>query len=89
MLPVAHIAGIPVEETLGMFGPAIATMAGAASFTVRSRWRRIRGGSRRPAGKELSRYGGSASGANEHEPQIREIPGGDDPLQAPIDEETR
>lgn len=44
MVPVAHIAGIPVEETLGAFGPALVMILGAATISMRARWRRLRDG---------------------------------------------
>jgi hypothetical protein len=37
MVPVAHIAGIPVEETLGMFAPVAAVIVGAWLAIARSR----------------------------------------------------
>jgi hypothetical protein len=37
LLPFAHIAGIPVEETLLSFGPVFAVAGGAASVWVRGR----------------------------------------------------
>jgi hypothetical protein len=41
----AHIAGVPVEETIGALGPAILVVFGAATVNLRSRWhaRRNRG----------------------------------------------
>jgi hypothetical protein len=36
-LPIAHIAGIPVEETLLSFGPVFAVAGGAASVWLRDR----------------------------------------------------
>jgi hypothetical protein len=36
-LPFAHIAGIPVEETLLSFGPVVAVAGGAASVWLRER----------------------------------------------------
>jgi hypothetical protein len=45
-LPVAHIGGIPIEETLGSFGPLLLLTAGAASARLRSRFRRLRAGQR-------------------------------------------
>jgi hypothetical protein len=42
MLPFAHIAGIPVEETLGALGPAATVLIGMSSSLARSRWRRAR-----------------------------------------------
>jgi hypothetical protein len=39
-LPLAHIAGIPIEETLASFTPALLLAFGAASATLRARLRR-------------------------------------------------
>jgi hypothetical protein len=41
-LPLAHVAGLPVEETLGSFTPALLLAFGAASATLRARLRRAR-----------------------------------------------
>jgi hypothetical protein len=41
-LPGGHIAGIPVEETLGSYGPGLLVVIGAALATVRAGWRRVR-----------------------------------------------
>jgi hypothetical protein len=37
MVPIAHIAGIPVEETLGMFAPVAAVIFGAWLAVAKSR----------------------------------------------------
>jgi hypothetical protein len=37
--PFAHIAGMPVEETLGMYLPVFVLAFGAITATVRSRFR--------------------------------------------------
>jgi hypothetical protein len=42
MIPFAHIAGMPVEETIASLGPALVLMFGAASATLRARLRRPR-----------------------------------------------
>jgi hypothetical protein len=42
MVPFAHIAGIPVEETIGSFGPAMGAVIGALGVTVRARGRGLR-----------------------------------------------
>ena len=42
MTPVAHIGGLPIEETLGLCGPALILAAGAASASFRARWRSLR-----------------------------------------------
>jgi hypothetical protein len=55
-LPIAHIGGIPVEETLGSLGPVLLLAAGAASALLsarirylRARWRRRGAGKRKPS----------------------------------------
>jgi hypothetical protein len=53
MIPLGHIAGIPVEETALSFGPVLLAGGGVAALKVRERVTRIRaraasrGGSRR------------------------------------------
>ena len=42
MLPLAHIAGVPVEETVASFVPVIALASGCCVATVRARLRRMR-----------------------------------------------
>jgi hypothetical protein len=42
MPPSAHIAGIPVEETLLSFGPVLLAVLAAASASAAQRQRRIR-----------------------------------------------
>jgi hypothetical protein len=42
MIPVAHIAGFPVEETLGALGPALGAMLAALGATTRTRVLAIR-----------------------------------------------
>ena len=44
MTVIAHVGGIPVEETLGMYGPALLPVLGAASARVRAHLRRLRRG---------------------------------------------
>jgi hypothetical protein len=34
----AHIAGLPIEETIAMGGPALLTAIAAAVASLRSRW---------------------------------------------------
>jgi hypothetical protein len=48
-LPFAHIAGIPVEETLLSFGPVVAVAGGAASVWLRGRIADVRARTRREA----------------------------------------
>jgi hypothetical protein len=46
MIPFAHIAGMPVEETIASLGPALLLTLGAASATLRARLRRARASTR-------------------------------------------
>jgi len=41
---VAHVGGIPIEETLGSLGPALLLVAGAALARLNSRVRHRGGG---------------------------------------------
>ncbi|HEX4717139.1 MAG TPA: hypothetical protein VH300_01320 [Thermoleophilaceae bacterium] len=38
-----HIGGVPVEETLGSFGPVLLAALGVATANLRDRWRRRQG----------------------------------------------
>jgi hypothetical protein len=49
MIPLAHILGVPVEETAGMFAPVAAVTMGALSASILRRWRN------RPGGRERVR----------------------------------
>jgi hypothetical protein len=40
--PLAHVAGMPIEETVGMYGPVLVLVAGAASAKVAIRYRQLR-----------------------------------------------
>jgi hypothetical protein len=42
VIPIAHVGGIPVEETLGSFGPALLLGLGVAWAKLRARLRRVR-----------------------------------------------
>ena len=42
MVPFAHIAGVPVEETMASFVPVLALAGGCCVATVRARLRRMR-----------------------------------------------
>jgi hypothetical protein len=57
VIPLAHVGGIPIEETLASFGPALLLVAGAASARLKAGIRRMRfGASGRPlADKHSSR----------------------------------
>jgi hypothetical protein len=41
-LPIAHVGGLPLEETLGLYGPGLLVAFGAVSATLRARFRRKR-----------------------------------------------
>lgn len=41
-LPFAHIGGVPIEETVGSFGPALLVAFGAAAAKLRARYLRLR-----------------------------------------------
>jgi hypothetical protein len=41
-VPIAHVAGMPIEETVGMYGPVLVLVAGAASAKVGLRFRHLR-----------------------------------------------
>ena len=43
MLPLGHIAGIPVEETTLSFGPILLASGGIIGLKLRDRWARLRG----------------------------------------------
>jgi hypothetical protein len=45
--PLAHVAGLPIEETLGAFGPPLLVVAGAVSSRLSTRVRHVRGRQRR------------------------------------------
>ena len=57
MIPLGHIAGIPVEETALSFGPVLLAAGGIAALKLRAILARIRatvasrGGSRRPVAR--------------------------------------
>jgi hypothetical protein len=40
--PLAHLAGVPIEEALGSLGPVLVVAFGAARATLRARYRRPR-----------------------------------------------
>ena len=42
MTTTAHIGGIPIEETIGMYGPALLLAVGAATANVRAGLRHLR-----------------------------------------------
>jgi hypothetical protein len=42
MLPLGHIAGIPVEETALSFGPVLLASGGILTLKLRERWARLR-----------------------------------------------
>jgi hypothetical protein len=57
MTVIAHVGGVPLEETLGMYGPALMLVLGAASARVGARLRRLRGGSGHDRAARESRRG--------------------------------
>ena len=57
MIPIAHVGGIPVEETLGSFGPALLLGLGVAWAKLRARLRRVRS---RPPRTSPAQEGGDA-----------------------------
>jgi hypothetical protein len=62
-LPGGHIAGLPVEETIATFGPALLVAVGAALAGLRARWRRVC----RAARSATSNYsGGGSEGSRDH-----------------------
>jgi hypothetical protein len=48
-LPAAHIGGIPIEETLGSYGPVLLLAAGVATAWLSARFRQLRARKRRRA----------------------------------------
>jgi hypothetical protein len=42
VIPLAHVGGIPVEETVALYGPALLLAAGAATASISTRLRRLR-----------------------------------------------
>jgi hypothetical protein len=40
--PLAHVAGVPIEETLVSFGPALVVALTVATAALRARYRRMR-----------------------------------------------
>jgi hypothetical protein len=62
-LPVAHVGGIPIEETLGSLGPALLVAFGVAWATLRARLRPGRSRASAPAQRRKTgprRAGGSS-----------------------------
>jgi hypothetical protein len=47
-VPFAHVGGVPIEETLGSFGPALLVAFGVAWAELRARLRRVRSSRQRP-----------------------------------------
>jgi hypothetical protein len=40
--PLAHVAGVPIEETLGFLAPVLLVAFGTARAAARARYRRMR-----------------------------------------------
>ena len=56
--PFAHIAGIPVEETLGSLGPVLLVAFGVAWAQLRARLRPVRSRASAPRKKAARSAGG-------------------------------
>lgn len=78
-VPSAHVAGLPIEETLGSFGPALLVALGAASTRLRARLRRVhsRAIALAPPCKKGAR---NAAGRSEQETATRRHPDPTQPL---------
>ena len=42
MIPLAHVAGLPIEETLGFYGPTLLLALGVTARLLKDRLRRVR-----------------------------------------------
>jgi hypothetical protein len=62
VIPLGHIAGMPVEETLAMYAPTLLIALGGAATMLRARVRKAR--SERPDARDSP---GAAAGLSEHE----------------------
>jgi hypothetical protein len=74
MIPLAHIFGIPVEETLGSYGPALLVTVGTAVATLHARMSR----------RSQRRRGAAArdhDGAPDTNPRTRDAEPGVSPVQ--------
>jgi hypothetical protein len=49
-VPLAHVGGVPLEETIGSFGPVLLVGVGVA-------WARLRARLRRPSAPQRARIG--------------------------------
>ncbi len=61
VLPIAHVGGIPIEETIGMYAPALLLTAGAATASLRARYRRLSG---RRRTRDTRKQGGAGAGGS-------------------------
>jgi hypothetical protein len=59
-VPTAHVGGIPIEETLGSFGPALLVGFGVAWAQLRARLRRVRSRATEPTAR--ARRGAARTG---------------------------
>ena len=57
-VPFAHVAGLPIEETLGSLGPALLVGFGVAWANLRARLRRVRSRASAPRRKAARSAGG-------------------------------
>jgi hypothetical protein len=66
-VPLAHVGGLPIEETLGALGPALLVAFGVAWANLRSSLRRVRSRAtaHAPSRKEgATRYGRAGLNSN-------------------------
>ncbi len=56
--PLAHVGGLPIEETLGAFGPALLVAFGVAWAKLRARLRPARSRASAPRKKPARSAGG-------------------------------
>jgi len=49
--PIAHVGGIPIEETLASLGPALLVSFGVAWAKLHARLRRVRSRATEPTGR--------------------------------------
>jgi hypothetical protein len=66
---IAHVGGLPIEETLGSLGPALLLAFGAVSATLRARLRRVRcaAGAHTPRARRRAQRGRAGLDSNRDE----------------------
>jgi hypothetical protein len=70
MTPLAHVAGLPIEETLPMMLPAVCALALAARATLAQARRRLR--RRQPGRSRVGRHGARSGPASSQSTAGRE-----------------